>query len=163
MGFGKAVKCFTVGYTAPDASPCEDQLTAGGVNPFHQGVEQAAPRIDALLQGVRDRSPKARVLVLTYPQVLPPGDGCYPWVPIAKGDVPFLRDAETTLNAMLRARAAAAGATIVDTSADGHDACQPEASKRWVEGIPTQWAAPAHPNQNGEAAMAALTLAVLAS
>ena len=54
------------------------------------------------------------------------GNGCWPEVTVARGDLPYLRGVETGLNAMLKARAARAGATFVDTYTPsiGHDACQ---------------------------------------
>ena len=47
-------------------------------------------------------SPSARVLVVGYPAIVPnSGDGCWPVVPFAYGDVPYLRGVELELNAML--------------------------------------------------------------
>ncbi|MXQ65441.1 SGNH/GDSL hydrolase family protein [Actinomadura rayongensis] len=160
IGFSKAVKCFTLSYSAPDGSPCKNSLTADGMDPFQQSIAKAAPDVGRTLAGIHERSPKAKVYLLLYPLILPAeGSGCFPWVPIAKGDVPYLRGVQSQLNAMLTDEAAKNGVTVVDTTEPGHDTCQPDASKRWIEGVPTQWAAPAHPNQNGERAMAALTLA----
>jgi hypothetical protein len=103
-------------------------------------------------------------VVVGYPVILPDsGFGCYPVVPIAFGDVPYLRGIEKSLNAMLQAAAAAHGASYVDTYAPtiGHDACK-SGSTRWVEGlIPGTSAAPFHPNARGEQAMAAAVTAHL--
>ncbi|WP_019633693.1 SGNH/GDSL hydrolase family protein [Actinomadura atramentaria] len=160
IGFSKAVKCFTLSYGDPDGSPCKDSLTADGTDQFAQSIAKAAPDVGRALAGIHSRAPKAKVFLLTYPLILPAqGDGCFPWVPIAKGDVPYLRGVQTQLNTMLAEQAAQNGVTVVDTTEPGHDTCQADPTKRWIEGIPTQWAAPAHPNQNGERAMADLTLA----
>jgi hypothetical protein len=73
-------------------------------------------------------------------------------------DVPYLRAKEGQLNAMLQTAAKSNGATYVDTYGPSinHSACASESS-RWVEPIvPAAWAAPVHPNANGEAAMAAI-------
>ncbi|WP_018654135.1 SGNH/GDSL hydrolase family protein [Actinomadura flavalba] len=162
IGFSKGVKCFTLSYGAPDGSPCKDQLTAGGTDQFRASIDKAAPDVGAALRTIREKAPNARVYLLNYPLILPAtGTGCFPWVPIAKGDVPYLRDVQTWLNTMLAEQAAATGVTLVDTAEPGHDTCQPDPRKRWIEGTPTQWAAPAHPNQNGSRAMADLTLAAL--
>jgi GDSL-like Lipase/Acylhydrolase family len=92
-----------------------------------------------------------------YPDILPVrGNGCWPQVTVAHGDLPYLRGVETKLNAMLAAQAARAGATYVNTYSPsiGHDACQ-RAGTKWVEGlIPTSVAYPMHPNALGEQAMA---------
>jgi hypothetical protein len=75
--------------------------------------------------------------------------------------VPYLRDVEILANRALSVEAARNGATYVDTFTDsiGHDACQPPGVK-WVEGLlPTSLAAPFHPNELGEEAMARQVLA----
>jgi hypothetical protein len=59
---------------------------------------------------------------------------------------------------MLAEQAAANGAQIVDdyTASIGHDACK-STSTKWVEPlIPTNPAAPFHPNARGEAGVAAV-------
>ncbi|REE97124.1 SGNH/GDSL hydrolase family protein [Thermomonospora umbrina] len=159
IGFSKAVRCFELSYSDPEGSPCKDELTAGGVDQFAQSIAAAAPKVGTALAGIAQRAPNAKVFLLNYPLILPAeGNGCFPWVPIAKGDVPYLRDVQKWLNGMLADQAAQHGVTLVDTAEPGHDACQPNPLKRWVEGIPTQFAAPAHPNMWGEAAMASLLL-----
>jgi hypothetical protein len=117
-----------------------------------------------VLADIRQRAPHARILLIGYPDLLPEtGNGWWPLVPIAHGDVPYLRNVEISLNAMLAATAAKAGVGYVDTYTGtiGHDACQPSGVK-WVEGlIPTSLAVPMHPNASGGHAMARLILAVL--
>ena len=111
----------------------------------------------AALGEARRRSPQARIFVLGYPAILPEvGPGCWPLLPIAPDDVPYLRDKEKELNTMLATRAAAAGATYVDvyTPSIGHDACQLP-GVRWVEPlVPLSPAAPVHPNALGMQGMA---------
>ena len=82
-------------------------------------------------------------------------------MPIAHGDVSYLRGIELRLKKMLATEAAANGATYVDTytASTGHDACQP-AGRKWVEGlVPTSPAAPFHPNALGEKGMAGQVIA----
>jgi len=99
-----------------------------------------------------------------YPDILPAsGGGCWPVVPVAAGDVGYLRDTEMRLNAMLASVAAANGATYVDTyrATAGHDVCQPPAAKD-IEGlIPTSLAFPFHPNERGDQVIAGQVLAAL--
>ena len=74
-------------------------------------------------------------------------------MPIAVGDVAWLRTVEGRLNAMLATQARVAGATFVDTysSSVGHDVCRLPGNK-WVEGfLPTAPASPVHPNALGMA------------
>jgi lysophospholipase L1-like esterase len=164
-GFSRILTtCGVLSLTDPFGSPCRDRYTDDGTDQLAQEIVLTAPKITALLDDIRQRAPHARVLLIGYPDILPvSGNGCWPWVPIARGDVPYLRDTETRLNAMLAAAAARAGVGYVDTydGSVGHDACQPSAVK-WVEGlIPSSPAVPMHPDAAGEQAMARLILAAL--
>ena len=84
-------------------------------------------------------------------------------MPVAEGDVPYLRGIQATLNDAVRRAAAATGSTYVDLRrvSDGHDACQP-IGVRWVEPV-LQGTNPVvvHPNALGESRMAAQTMRVL--
>lgn len=165
IGFSRILAtCSELSLTDPFGSPCQDHYTDDGTNQLAQAIAHTAPKITALLDSIRQRAPHARVLLIGYPDILPvSGNGCWPWMPIARDDVPYLRDTEVRLNAMLAAAAARAGvgyANIYDGTI-GHDACQPSGVK-WVEGlIPTSLAVPMHPNVAGEQAMARLILAAL--
>jgi hypothetical protein len=84
-------------------------------------------------------------------------------MPVASGDVPYLRDIQATLNDAVRRAAAATGVTYVKftTVSSGHDACQP-IGVRWIE--PTLGGTNpviVHPNALGESQMAAQTIKVL--
>ena len=117
-----------------------------------------------MLEGIHTRSPSARVFVVNYPAIFPDsGPGCYPIVPVADGDVPYLRNKEKELNQMLAVQAAANNASLIDwyTASIGHDACQPPGTK-WVEAaVPTTPAAPVHPNLLGMQAAADLVVAAV--
>jgi hypothetical protein len=108
--------------------------------------------VRAVLQGIAERAPNADVYVVGYLPILPEdGVGCWPTLPIAWDDVPYLRAKQQELNAMIAAEAQAAGATYVDaySAGIGHDACAPPAI-RWVEpAVPASPAAPVHPNLFG--------------
>jgi lysophospholipase L1-like esterase len=160
IGFGGiGTKCVTLAFGAPDGSPCKDNYVVDGVDQLAQKIEAAAPKVGAVLAGIHTRASKARVMLLNYPLITPAeGTGCFPVLPIAKGDVPYLRGVQRNLNQMLASQSAANDTTLVDTTEAGHDICQQDPAKRWIEGLPTQWAAPAHPNLNGATAMAAATL-----
>jgi len=131
--------------------------TSGGTDQLAPAVKATAPKVAAVLQAIHTRAPAARVLVVGYPDILPnTGTGCWPVVPIAHGDVPYLRGVEAELNQMLANVAAKHQARFVNTytASIGHDFCQLPGT-RWVEGIvPTSPAAPVHPNKLGERGMA---------
>jgi hypothetical protein len=103
-------------------------------------------------------------VVVGYIAILPDsGSGCWPTVPVAFGDVPYLRGIQRSLNTMLSNTAAANGATYVDayTPSIGHDACRSRTT-RWTEGlVPANPAAPFHPNARGEQGTATAVLARL--
>jgi len=144
--------------------PCRRHYTAGGTDLLLATINATAPLVAAVLQGIHARAPAARVLLVGYPDILPnTGYGCFPMVPLAAGDVPYLRGLEVRLNQVLAGVAAANGATFVDTyrATIGHDACRSPGVKD-VEGlIPTSPAYPFHPNRRGEQVMAAQVLAAL--
>ena len=165
LGFANIiVSCTELSLSSPLGSPCESHYTAGGTDQLAQLITMIGPKVAAVLAAVRQRAPQARVLLVGYPDILPnTGRGCWPVVPIAHGDVPYLRGVEAQLNAMLAAEAAANNATFVDTYSDsiGHDFCEATGVK-WVEGlVPTSPAAPVHPNALGEKAMAQQVLAAV--
>jgi hypothetical protein len=165
IGFSDIIiHCTTLSLTNPFGSPCKDHYTSGGTDKLRAKINAAAPKVAADLQGIHADAPNAQVFLVGYPVILPnSGSGCWPLVPIAFGDVPYLRGVEKALNSMLAAVAAANNATFVDTYAAsiGHDVCQAPGTK-WVEGlIPTSLAAPFHPNQLGEQGMARQVLTAL--
>ena len=153
IGFSSlAEDCFNAGVNDRTGSPCKDMYTAGGTDQISQRIAETAPKVAANLQGIQTRSPGARIFVVNYPAIFPhEGPGCYAILPVAEGDVVWLREKQQELNQMLADQAAAHGATIVDwySASRGHDACQLPGIK-WVEGaVPANAAAPVHPNLLG--------------
>lgn len=148
----------------PLGTPCRYHFTRGGTDEISRRIVATGPKVAAVLGQIRRRSPDARVLVVGYPAILPEAlSGCWPVMPVADGDVPYLRDKEKELNAMLAAQAAAAGVVYVDVYGPsvGHDACQLPGA-RWVEPLlPLSPAAPVHPNALGMRGMADVLLAAL--
>jgi hypothetical protein len=147
-------------------APCRDYYNANGI--IHDRIDALKPRLDAVLAGIHQRAPSAKVFVVGYPDILPEDPAryveCRATLPVATGDVPYLRDkVEKLLNLTIKNRAAAHGAFYVDTYGPsiGHDACQPPAL-RWVEPVaPAADAAPVHPNRLGMEATAADVRAAL--
>jgi lysophospholipase L1-like esterase len=159
IGFSSlAQDCFS---TSPFGSPCRDQYTAGGTDQISGRIAETAPKVANVIQQIKAKAPAANVHVINYPAILPDsGPGCYPQIPVADGDVAWLRDKQKELNAMLADQAAANGAGLIDwyTPSIGHDACQPPGIK-WVEGpVTMNAAAPVHPNLLGMMAAADLVV-----
>jgi lysophospholipase L1-like esterase len=155
------VQCGIAGAsTLGQGSPCKDRYGSS----FEDTVRNTTyPSLVNALQAVRDAAPAARVAILSYPWILPTSGGCFDKMPVAEGDVPYLRSLQTTLNDAVRRAAEATGATYVDLNevSEGHDACQPIGT-RWIEPV-LQGTNPVivHPNALGEQQMAAQTEAVL--
>jgi hypothetical protein len=141
----------------PFSTPCQNKYDAGGHDQLAERIANTAPKVAAVLQGIHTRAPNARVYLMNYPDILPTGSGCWPTVPLAFGDVPYLHATEERLNSMLATAAATNGATLVNWYAPsvGHDSCK-SSSVRWVEPvIPNELAYPVHPNKAGMAGGAA--------
>ena len=156
-------KCVELSFTDPWGSPCQAHYTSGGTDQLAALVNADAPKMAAVLADIAARAPRARIVVVGYPDMFPLTGGCWPAVPITDGDVAYLRGIELQLNAMLAADARAADATFVNTYTPtiGHDFCQPE-TIRDVEGVLLgSLALPFHPNARGQAAIAATVLAAL--
>jgi len=155
-----AETCVRLATQSPLAtSPCKDYYVANGVVTARLTTLQS--RLDAVFDGIAARAPAAKIFVVGYPAILPDDPAfylqCRPVLPVATGDIPYLRDGvEKKLNAVLKNRAAAHGAFYVNTytASIGHDACQIP-GVRWVEPVaPAADAAPVHPNRLGMEATA---------
>ena len=136
----------------PYGHPCQDRYVVDGHDIISERIAATAPKVAAVLQGIHARSSKAAVYVVNYLPIFPEtGNGCWPQMPIAYDDVPYLRAKEKELNQMLADQAAANGDRLVDaySAGIGHDACELP-TVRWVEpAVPTSPAAPIHPNEAG--------------
>jgi len=146
--------------TLGQGSPCQDMYG----NQFRHDIRHKTyPALVKALKAVRHRAPHARVAILGYPWILPRTEGCFDKMPVAEGDVPYLRGIQATLNDAVSRAAAVTGATYVDFSrvSEGHDACQAE-GVRWIEPV-LQGTNPVvvHPNALGERHMAGHTVRVL--
>lgn len=155
------VSCGTAGLTtAGQGSPCKDRYGRS----FARDIQQKTyPALVRTLRAVRSRAPRAEVAILGYPWILPARVGCFDKMPVARGDVPYLRDIQTLLNRVIRRAAGETGSTYVNLNkvSEGHDACQPIGT-RWVEPVlQTTNPVVVHPNALGEARMAARTMKVL--
>ena len=158
---GAIAECGAAGLsTLGQGSPCKDTYGAS----FATDIKQKTfPALKRSLRAVMSKAPHARVAILGYPWILPRTGGCFDKMPVASGDVPYLRRIQAILNDAVRRAAAATGATYVGFArvSEGHDACQ-AAGVRWVEPV-LQGTNPVvvHPNALGERRMASRTMKVL--
>ncbi|MEU1472613.1 SGNH/GDSL hydrolase family protein [Streptomyces sp. NPDC005761] len=165
VGFGSIIgTCAGLSATDLAGNPCQQHYSAAGYDQLTLKIIQTAPKVTRILREIHHKAPHARVVVVGYPDLLPDdGTGCYPTVPFAAKDFPYLRNTEKRLNLMLRAVALLNRADYVDTYGPtvGHDMCKAPAD-RWIEPLrPAAPAAPAHPNAKGEQVMAQALLKTL--
>ena len=155
------IRCGAAGAsTAGQGSPCKDQYGSSFADTIRTTTY---PALVETLRAVRAAAPDAEVAILGYPWILPRSGGCFDRMPVAEGDVPYLRGIQATLNDAVRRAAAVTGATYVNMNrvSEGHDACQP-IGIRWVEPVlQTTNAVVVHPNALGEERMAAQAMRVL--
>ncbi|MFJ6071151.1 SGNH/GDSL hydrolase family protein [Streptomyces sp. NPDC093065] len=143
-------------------SPCKDEHGTS----FDDEIEASTyPALKAALGAVRTKAPGARVAALGYPWITPAGadPSCFAKLPVATGDVPYLRAIQAHLNDAVRRAAEETGATYVDFSevSEGHDACAAPGT-RWIEPLLFgRGLVPVHPNALGERRMAEHTMSVL--
>ena len=155
------VQCGSAGIVAlGQGSPCKDQYGSS----FEDTIRDVTyPSLVTTLKAVKSKAPKAKIGILSYPWIMPAAGGCFPQMPVAEGDVPYLRGIQTTLNDAVRRAASAAKVTYVDLNvvSEGHDACKPIGT-RWVEPV-VAGTNPVivHPNALGESEMAAETISRL--
>jgi len=155
------VKCGTEGVsTGGQGSPCKDKYGSSFADDIRT---KTFPALKRSLRAVSARAPHAVVAILGYPWILPERVGCFDKMPVARGDVPYLRHVQWVLNDAVRRAADATGATYVSFNrvSEGHDACQP-IGVRWIEPV-LQGTNPVvvHPNALGEQHMAGRTIKVL--
>ncbi|MGQ0625210.1 MAG: SGNH/GDSL hydrolase family protein [Sporichthyaceae bacterium] len=142
-------------------SPCADRFG----DQFRREIKANAPAVRAALHRIQQVSPRARVVVIGYPNLLPRNPvgrlACLAaGVPFTPGDIAYLDRVERDLNAMLRSAAKATGADYLDTYTPsvGRDMCAPPLV-RWIEPpIVISPAAPIHPNAAGQENVAKLLL-----
>ena len=145
-------RCVQFGAVSADPAPCEDSGSFEGT-PL---ADQLGALVDQTVENVGEvleRAPRARVIVVGYPQIVPAEGGC-PELPLAPRDYPFAREVNQRLAAALESGARKAEAEYVDMWAisEGHDVC---ADEPWVAGLkPVKPAIALHPYAEHQAAVA---------
>ncbi|WGM47448.1 Lipase 2 [Brevundimonas sp. NIBR10] len=104
------------------------------------------------LREIRRRAPRARIVVLTYPQIVPPGDACTT-LQLPQTEVDAMREVGDRLATVTRQAGSDAGVDVIDMQALGaaHHACSAEP---WVNGWVDAKNTPFHPTLEGARAMA---------
>ena len=121
-------QCTQLRSSDPTGSPCTDQFGSGQV----ATLKTIRTRVADLVADVRRLSPRARILVIGYPQIVPESGTCAD-LPLADGDYAFARRVNEGLTETVEAAAADSKVEYVDvwTPSAGHDIC---ASEPWING-----------------------------
>jgi lysophospholipase L1-like esterase len=142
----------------PEGAPCRESMRSSGSDALLAALDRTTPRVAGLVRAIRERAPKAKVLVVGYPQIVSADDACDE-LPLARGDYAYAEEVNLALTEMLRKAARASGATYVDVwaASQGHDIC---ADDPWINGAVgnEEEAARYHPFANEQLAVAELVL-----
>lgn len=150
-------ECTKLASSDPTGSPC----TARFESRADASLDRIRSNLADVVAGVRERSPKARVLLVGYPQIVPESGSCDD-LPLAEGDYAFARQVNEDLNDAVEEAADDSDAEYVDVwePSEGHDICGDEP---WINGRVTSAdrALAYHPLAVEQAAVAELVLDAL--
>jgi lysophospholipase L1-like esterase len=156
-GFGEVTKtCLNA--KSPSDTPCQDKFVSASGNKMTEAAEALAKPLGEKIDAIHDRSPKAKVFVVGYGQIIPAnGAGCWGKVNVSPADAPYFFGWQKSITDTEKATAEAHDATYVDffAASTGHDACQP-AEDRWTNPVNDVGSAgwPLHPTLAGTQATA---------
>lgn len=114
-------KCVNLAPTDPDGDPCRTSNRGR----LERQVVKIRDNLATVLEEAGDRAPGARIIMVGYPHLLPDKGHCPRRVPVATGDVDYVRDMMASLVEAQRGAAADAGVEYVDvwSASEGHDVC----------------------------------------
>ena len=126
----------------------------GPKSPAQRDYAKVQGDLVALLRAIHDRAPNAKVVVATYPTILPPAGTC-PQLRLSDGEAELMRQVGNQLASVTRAAAKQEGAILVDMHTLGakHHACS---ASPWTKGSTNLSKAPFHPTLAGAKATAAM-------
>lgn len=154
--------CSRLRASDPTGAPCRAHLRSGGSDRLARALPQIRAHVTAIVKGIRDRAPGARILVVGYPQILPATGTCPDLMPLATGDFAYARRVLVGLVDAVEQGAKAAHGEYVDLfpATAGHDIC---ADDPWINGqhTDTSRALAFHPFAAEQAKAAELVLAAL--
>jgi lysophospholipase L1-like esterase len=126
-----------------------------------RGFDRLRAELLQLIRDIRTRAPQARIVLATYPTILPQ-EGTCSRVGLNAEEAAAMRKVGDELAASTRTAAEHGGAILVDMNALGaaHNACSPEP---WVNGWTNGGIAPFHPTAAGAEATSDAIASVLAA
>ena len=142
---GVAEECAKLDAAWPFGTRCKNHYSSGGSDSNVAAINATGPKVAAVIQGIHQRAPQAKVLVVGYPDGLPINGTLLAGGPVLQRRHQVLQLAGDPAQPVIKAAAQNNGANYVDTftSSIGHDACKSPGTA-WVNGIiPTSPAYPA--------------------
>jgi lysophospholipase L1-like esterase len=116
----------------PHGAPCQAAMTSGGGDRLLGILKRTGTQLTSALREIHTKAPKAKVLVVGYPEIVASGKVC-DRLPLADGDYAYAAKINKALTEMVRSAAQASDSTYVDiyTASKGHDVCSADP---WVNG-----------------------------
>ncbi|WP_051485998.1 GDSL-type esterase/lipase family protein [Nocardioides sp. J54] len=133
--FGTIIgECPDLASADPDGNPCQRKFTVDGVDTLAAIIPRTGARVARVLEAIRERSPRARVVYVGPLRLLPANGIPCPDVPLARGDIAWADGLLRKLNEAMARVAARQGVEFVDVygASLGHDACAGDDA--WVQG-----------------------------
>ncbi len=154
-------QCLAVAPDDPLGAPCRAsfQTAQGDVN-FNK-LPEVRRQLERIIGLVAKQAPHARIVVVGYPQLVPPTGTCAA-LPFATGDYAYVREFFDRVNDTQRLAARHTGADYVDmaVASVGHDACAGD--EAWLNGVDNNARGITfHPYANEQRAVAALVADLL--
>ncbi|HEX7738918.1 MAG TPA: SGNH/GDSL hydrolase family protein [Marmoricola sp.] len=131
--FGGLVSaCPALRYRNLAGHPCEDAAQTASGDAFYALADAAGESVRTVLEGIHERAPHARVVVVGYPRLAPDTGTCAA-LPLAAGDYAYVNSVIHRLDDDLAATAQAEQADCIDmwSASRGHDICS---RSPWVQG-----------------------------
>jgi lysophospholipase L1-like esterase len=149
-------RCTELALLDPQGSPCRASYQGPDGDALLSRLIVVGQSLERELGLVRQGAPRAQVVVVGYPQLVPEVGTC-PDMPFATGDYAYFAEFLTDLDAIMRAAAHRAGVRFVSLlgPSRGHDVCAGD--EAWVLGArPSPRTTVWHPFANEQRAVAGL-------
>ena len=117
----------------PTGAPCRAKLARGGEDRLLDATREIGSRLRTVIAGIRERAPRARVIVVGYPRIVPTRGTCPDLLPLATGDYRWGSRINAALARAEQHAARRAGVDYLDLYAAsvGHDICSDDP---WING-----------------------------
>ena len=125
-------RCTRLRAQDPEGDPCRRFMRSTGSDVLLSALRRTRSQVTDVVREVRHLAPKAKVLVVGYPQIISAENTCAA-LPLAAGDYAYGERVNRALTEVLRVAAKATGTTYVDVwaASKGHDICSDDP---WING-----------------------------